>query len=58
MSLLFLGGDQGNRPDNQNTEKTFNAQLGGNVNLTCDIVGKYNYQRLILYSKQASTRLT
>ena len=39
MCFLFLGGDQGSRPDNQNTEKTFNAQLGGNVNLTCDIVG-------------------
>ena len=46
MSFLFLGGDQGSRPDNQNTEKTFNAQLGGNVNLTCDIVGKYHHSSI------------
>ena len=38
--LLLIGGDQGSRPNNRPNEKEFNAQLGGNMNLTCDIVGK------------------
>ena len=40
--IIGKGNEGGSRPDNNLNVKEFNAQLGGNVNLTCDIVGK-NY---------------